>query len=76
MSKKRITTIWMTVALASGVALAISVAGAYAGPPDQGGGCHMVLSPSATGLNNMMDGSAHGEGSGNMGDMLSRFSCA
>ena len=73
MSKRRIATISMTVALASGTVVAIPVAGAT-GPPQQGGGCHMVFSPSSAGLTNMMAGSAHGEGAANMSDMLSRFS--
>jgi hypothetical protein len=74
MRKKLITTIWMTVALASCAVLAIPVADADTGPPQQGGGCHMVFSPSSTGLTNMMAGSARGEGAANMADMLSRFS--
>jgi hypothetical protein len=73
MSKKLITTISMTVALAGGAVVAIPVAGADTGPPQQGGGCHMVFSPSSTGLTNMMAGSAHGQGAANMADMLSRF---
>jgi hypothetical protein len=34
----------------------------------------MVASPSATGLAQMMSGSAHGNGASNMITMLSRFS--
>jgi hypothetical protein len=34
----------------------------------------MVASPSATGLEHMMSGSAHGNGAANMITMLSRFS--
>ena len=48
-----------------------------AGPPQGGGGCHMVSSPSVSGLNHMMAGSAgstNGIGAENMVDMLSRFS--
>ena len=52
--------------------LAIPVAAA--GPPAGGGGCHMVASPSSTGLVHMMTGSARGAGAGNMIVMLSRFS--
>lgn len=72
MSKKLVTTISMVSAIAvSVVASPVATAG---GPPQGGGGCHMVFSPSPNGLNNMMAGSAHGEGAANMGDMLSRFS--
>lgn len=82
MSKKLITTISMTVALATGAAVATPVAAADAGPPQQGGGCNMVFgpafhSPNSSGLDNMMDGSAgsaNGVGAANMGAMLSRFS--
>jgi hypothetical protein len=78
MRKKLITTIWMAVAFASG-AVAIPVAAADSGPPQQGGGCNMVFgpafhSPNSSGLDNMMAGSANGEGAANMADMLSRFS--
>jgi len=45
-----------------------------AGPPQGGGGCHMVSSPSFSGLEHMMAGAANGEGQANMIDMLSRFS--
>jgi hypothetical protein len=45
-----------------------------AGPPQGGGGgCHMVSSPSSSGLNHMMAGAANGEGQTNMIDMLLRF---
>ena len=82
MSKKLTTTIWMTVALASAAVVAIPVAGADPGPPQQGGGCNMVFgpafhSPNSNGLDNMMagsGGSANGVGAANMQDMLSRFS--
>jgi hypothetical protein len=78
MSKKLITTICMTVALASSP-VAIPMAGADPGPPQQGGGCNMVFgpffhSPNSSGLDNMMAGSANGAGGVNMADMLSRFS--
>jgi hypothetical protein len=49
-------------------------AAAASGPPAGGGGCHMVASPSATGLDHMMAGSANGNGAANMITMLSRFS--
>ena len=52
----------------------IPAAFAGEGPPQGGGGCHMVASPSSTGLFHMMAGSASGEGAGNMVEMLSRFS--
>lgn len=64
--------------LATAVVTATSVFGvataAGGGPPQGGGGCHMVSSPSSTGLTQMMAGSANGEGQANMIDMLSRFS--
>jgi hypothetical protein len=82
MGKKVITTIWMTAALASAAVVAIPVAGADTGPPQQGGGCNMVFgpafhAPNTSGLDNMMagsGGSANGVGAANMADMLSRFS--
>jgi hypothetical protein len=52
----------------------IPAAAAGGGPPQGGGGCHMVASPTSTGLSHMMAGSANGEGAGNMVEMLSRFS--
>jgi hypothetical protein len=78
MSKKLITTISMALALATG-GVAIPVAGADTGPPQQSGGCNMVFgpllhSPNSSGLTNMMAGSVNGEGAANMQDMLSRFS--
>jgi hypothetical protein len=45
-----------------------------AGPPQGGGGCHMVASPSSTGLIQMMAGSANGYGDVQMAAMLGRFS--
>ena len=79
MSKKLLTTISMTVALATAGVVAIPEAGAGSGPPQQGGGCNMVFgpgfhSPNSSGLTNMMAGSANGEGAANMQGMLSRFS--
>ena len=44
-----------------------------AGPPQGGGGCHMVSSPSTSGLNHMMAGAANGEGQANMIEMLLRL---
>jgi hypothetical protein len=82
MSKQLITNNSMTLALAIGVMVAIPVAGADPGPPQQGGGCNMVFgpafhSPNSSGLDNMMTGSggsANGVGAANMVDMLGRFS--
>ncbi len=82
MNRKLITTISMTLGLATGAVVAIPVAGADPGPPQQGGGCNMVFgpafhSPNSSGLDNMMAGSARsadGVGAANMVDMLSRFS--
>jgi hypothetical protein len=50
-----------------------SVASADSGQPQQGGGCHMVFSPSTTGLNQMM-GNASSTAAQNMVAMLSKFS--
>jgi hypothetical protein len=72
MSKKLITTISVLSALAA-AAVAAPVATADGGPPQLGGGCHMVWSPSATGLTYMMSGSANGQGAGEMVQMLSLF---
>lgn len=64
--------------LAAALALATSAfavpAATAAGPPQGGGGCHMVTSASSSGLDHMMAGSSKGEGAGNMVAMLSRFS--
>lgn len=66
------------VGLAAALALAAGAfavpAGTAAGPPQGGGGCHMVTSPSSGGLDHMMAGSGNGAGASNMVDMLSRFS--
>jgi hypothetical protein len=51
-----------------------AAAAADPGPPQGGGGCHMVASPTFTGLFHMMAGSGNGEGAGNMAEMLARFS--
>ena len=71
-------SVFRRAGLAAALALATSaftvpVASAV-GPPQSGGGCHMVASPSSTGLDHMMAGSVNGQGAGNMVDMLSRFS--
>ena len=52
----------------------VPMAVADGGPPQGGGGCHMVSSPTSTGLNHMMAGSSNGNGAANMVEMLSRFS--
>ena len=61
-------------ALVTATSAFIIPAATASGPPQGGGGCHMVASPSAIGLDHMMAGSSNGEGAGNMVDMLSRFS--
>jgi hypothetical protein len=64
---------------AAAVVMATSVfaaPAAAAGPPQGGGGCHMVASPTSTGLAHMMLGSANGQGAANMVAMLGRFSSA
>jgi hypothetical protein len=55
-------------------AWSVPAAVAVEGPPQDGGGCHMVSSPSSTGLNQMMAGSSNGNGAAHMVEMLSRFS--
>jgi len=54
------------------IVFAVPVATA-AGPPQGGGGCHMVSSPSTSGLDHMMAGAANGAGQTNMIEMLLRF---
>ena len=75
---RRCPSILTRAGLAAAAVTAVSVSGvpaaAASGPPEGGGGCHMVASPSATGLEHMMSGSAHGNGAANMITMLSRFS--
>jgi hypothetical protein len=61
-------------AVAATSLLGAPAAAANGGPPQGGGGCHMVTSPSSSGLSHMMAGSAHGEGAGKMIEMLARFS--
>jgi hypothetical protein len=77
MSKRLITTISMALAVATG-GVAIPVAGADTGPPQQGGGCNMVFGPAFHSPNsnwlNMISGSANGDGAANMADMQTRFS--
>jgi Spy/CpxP family protein refolding chaperone len=67
---------WLAAALAVTTSAFAVPAATAAGPPQGGGGCHMVTNSGASDLEHMMTGSANGEGGGNMGDMLSRFSCA
>jgi hypothetical protein len=55
-------------------AWSVPMAVADGGAPQGGGGCHMVSSPSSTGLDHMMAGSSNGSGAANMVEMLSRFS--
>jgi hypothetical protein len=61
-------------AVVTAVSVTAAPAAMASGPPQDGGGCHMVASPSATGLEHMMSGSAHGNGASNMIAMLARFS--
>jgi hypothetical protein len=58
--------------LTAAIVFAVPAATA-AGPPQGGGGCHMVSSPSTSGLNHMMAGAANGQGQANMIEMLLRF---
>jgi hypothetical protein len=75
---RRCPSILTRAGLAAAAVTAVGVSGlpaaAASGPPQGGGGCHMVASPSATGLEHMMSGSANGNGAANMITMLSRFS--
>jgi hypothetical protein len=74
MRKHAVKIAMVVTALAA--AVAAPATGAENGPPQGGGGCHMVFGPDPTGpgLTNMMLGSAHGQGATNMAIMLSRFS--
>ena len=76
---RRVRSIAARVTLAAAVVTAASLFGVPAalaggGPPQGGGGCHMVASPTSTGLFHMMVGSSNGEGAGKMEEMLARFS--
>ena len=64
----------LAVAAALTAPASVPAAAADTGPPQGGGGCHMVQSPSSTGLDQMMTGSANGNGAAEMGDMLKLFS--
>jgi len=64
----------LAAVVAATCAWSVPTAVAEEGPPQGGGGCHMVSSPSSTGLNHMMAGSSNGNGAANMVEMLSRFS--
>jgi hypothetical protein len=77
MSKRCLSTLTragLAAAAVTAVSASIVPAAAASGPPAGGGGCHMVASPSATGLDHMMAGSANGNGAANMITMLSKFS--
>ncbi len=78
---KRCRSVLTRTGLVAAIVTATSVFGVAAagasGPPQDGGGCHMVASPSPTGLTQMMagsGGSANKIGAENMAEMLSRFS--
>jgi phosphotransacetylase len=78
---KRCRSVLTRTGLVAAIVTATSLSGVTAaaanGPPEGGGGCHMVASPSSTGLTQMMAGSAgsaNGIGADNMAAMLSRFS--
>ena len=75
--RKAIARLALPIALATAGISSAPVANADTGQPQQGGGCHMVAShPSgATGLIQMMAGSANGAGAQKMLAMLSKFSC-
>jgi hypothetical protein len=73
----RCRSVPMRAGLAAAVVIAtgtLAIPATAAGPPQGGGGCHMVASPSSTGLFHMMAGSANGHGDVRMAAMLSRFS--
>ena len=74
--RRKLTAKLGLLAAVAGSTCAWSVPTAIAdgGPPQGGGGCHMVSSPSVSGLDHMMAGAATGEGQASMIDMLSRFS--
>ena len=75
LSRCRSVRVGLGVVAAFAIAMsAFTIPAAAAGPPQGGGGCHMVASPSLTGLSHMMAGSAKGQGAANMVAMLSRFS--
>jgi hypothetical protein len=71
---KVLSSVGVIAAAVTASAFAVPTATAGAGPPKNGGGCHMVSSPSSNGLFHMMAGSANGHGAEKMGGMLSRFS--
>ena len=73
--RKLATKVALTAAVVGATgAWSVPMAVAGGGPPQGGGGCHMVSSPGSTGLNHMMAGSSNGNGAANMVEMLSRFS--
>jgi hypothetical protein len=71
--RKAITRFALPIVLAAS-AMTAPVATADTGQPQQGGGCHMLSSPSTTGGNQMM-ANASGTGAHNMVAMLTKFSC-
>lgn len=73
--RKLCTKVGLLVAVLGATgAWSVPMAVADGGPPQGGGGCHMVSSPSSTGLSHMMAGSSNGSGAANMAEMLGRFS--
>jgi len=74
--RRKLTAKLGLLAAVAGSTCAWSVPTAIAdgGPPQGAGGCHMVSSPSPTGLDQMMAGSANGKGADKMIEMLSLFS--
>ena len=72
--RKAIARLALLAALATAGASSAPVATADTGQPQQGGGCHMLSSPSTTGGTQMM-ANASGNGAQNMAAMLTKFSC-
>ena len=72
--RKAIARLGLLAALATAGASSAPVATADTGQPQQGGGCHMLSSPSTTGGNQMM-ANASGNSAQNMAAMLTKFSC-
>jgi hypothetical protein len=67
------TGLMVALVAATSALSSVPVAAADAGPPQGGGGCHM-LTASSTGLTQMMAGSANGSGAPNMVQTLALFS--
>jgi hypothetical protein len=70
---RAIARLALPIVLAAG-GITAPVASADTGQPQQGGGCHMLSSPSTTGGNEMM-ANASGTAAQNMGAMLGKFLC-